>query len=86
MRLLTFDVRTMTSVGAILVVARLRSPCIGIGTHHGRATTRDRPYKHIQRLPKFLYSEEQVPDLVDYLGVSTRLAAWKALIGGEDKV
>src|SRR6266852_1318647 len=35
---------------------------------------------------KFLYPEEQVPDLVDYLGVSTRLTAWEALIGGEDKV
>jgi hypothetical protein len=40
----------------------------------------------IERLPKFLYPEEQVPDLVDYLGVSTRLTTWKALIGSEDKV
>ena len=37
-------------------------------------------------LSKFLYPEEQVPDLVDYLGISTRLTTWKALIGGEDKV
>src|SRR5947208_15762138 len=33
-----------------------------------------------------LNPEEQVPDLVDYLGVSTRLTTWEALIGGEYKV
>jgi hypothetical protein len=35
---------------------------------------------------KFLYPEEQVPDLVDYLGVSTCLTTRKALIGGENKI
>ncbi len=43
-------------------------------------------YGYIYHLPNFLYPEEQVPDLLDYLGVSTRLTAWEALIGGEDKV
>ena len=37
-------------------------------------------------LSKFLYPEEQVADLVDYFGVSTRLTTWKALIGGENKI
>ena len=37
-------------------------------------------------LSKFLYLEEQVADLVDYFGVSTRLTTWKALIGGENKI
>jgi hypothetical protein len=35
---------------------------------------------------KFLYPEEQVADLVNYFGVSTRLTARKALIGGENKI
>ena len=37
-------------------------------------------------LSKFLYPEEQVADLVDYFGVSTRLTTWKALIRGENKI
>jgi len=37
-------------------------------------------------LSKFLYSEEQVADLVDYFGISTRLTTRKALIGGENKI
>ena len=37
-------------------------------------------------LPKFLYLEEQVADLVDYFGISTRLTTRKALIGSEDKI
>jgi hypothetical protein len=37
-------------------------------------------------LSKFLYPEEQVANLVDYFGVSTRLATRKALIGGENKI
>ena len=37
-------------------------------------------------LSKFLYPEEQVTDLVHYFGVSTRLTARKALIGGENKI
>jgi hypothetical protein len=37
-------------------------------------------------LPRFLYPEEQVADLVDYFGVSTRLTTRKALIGGENKI
>jgi hypothetical protein len=37
-------------------------------------------------LSKFLYPEEQMADLVDYFGVSTRLTTRKALIGGENKI
>lgn len=37
-------------------------------------------------LLKFLYPEEQVPNLVDYFGVSTRLTTWEALIRGENKI
>lgn len=37
-------------------------------------------------LTKFLYPEEQVADLVDYFGISTRLTTRKALIGGENKI
>ncbi len=37
-------------------------------------------------LSSFLYPEEQVADLVDYFGVSTRLTTRKALIGGENKI
>ena len=41
---------------------------------------------HTLALSKFLYLEEQVPDLIDYFGVSTRLSTRKALIGGENKI
>ena len=34
----------------------------------------------------FLYPEEQVADLVDYFGVSTRLTTWEALVGSEYKI
>jgi hypothetical protein len=37
-------------------------------------------------LSRFLYPEEQVADLVDDFGISTRLTTWKALIGGENKI
>ena len=37
-------------------------------------------------LSKFLYPEEQVANLVDYFGVSTRLTTRKALIRGENKI
>ena len=37
-------------------------------------------------LSRFLYPEEQVADLVDYFGISTRLTTRKALIGGENKI
>lgn len=37
-------------------------------------------------LTKFLYPEEQVADLVDYSGISTRLTTWEALIGSENKI
>ena len=37
-------------------------------------------------LARFLYPEEQVADLVDYFGVSARLATRKALIGGEHEI
>ena len=47
------------------------------GPHHLPATL---------ALSKFLYPEEQVADLVDYFGVSTRLTTRKTLIGGENKI
>jgi len=40
----------------------------------------------IQALFTYLNLEEQVADLVDYFGISTRLATREALIGGEDKI
>ncbi len=69
----------MCRVGSVADRPHPFHPCSG-------RPQRSPPPSDTLALSKFLYPEEQVADLVDYFGVSTRLTTWKALIRSENKI